>query len=262
MDPSTGPTRTASSGRPTATHFGPRHRGGVPRPRADLRPRGIQAWWWERWYEECLNVVGAHDNVYVETGLWWRELYEKPLVDPNIAREAALGNRLGGGHADLLAARAHPAELPGATAQGGNRPLPGRPRGGPSTPRPGPGASSRRGAGADLHITSKDASGTRLVDSSMWGTHDTTRSSPTASVVVLCRLRRAEPAPPPSPGAPARSPTLTRRPTRGGRPAPTRTLPAADSRQPATVESSIQPSSPYSAAAFPHSTRRRSSSLS
>ncbi len=51
---------------------------------------GIQAWWWERWYEECLNVVGAHDNVYVETGLWWRELYERPLVDPNIGPEKLL----------------------------------------------------------------------------------------------------------------------------------------------------------------------------
>jgi len=51
---------------------------------------GIQARWWERWYEECLNVVGAHDNVYVETGLWWRELYEKPLVDPNIGPEKLL----------------------------------------------------------------------------------------------------------------------------------------------------------------------------
>jgi predicted TIM-barrel fold metal-dependent hydrolase len=51
---------------------------------------GIQAWWSERWYEECLNVVGAHDNVYVETGLWWRELYERPLVDPNIGPEKLL----------------------------------------------------------------------------------------------------------------------------------------------------------------------------
>ena len=76
---------------------------------------GIQAWWWERWYEECLNVVGAHDNVYVETGLWWRELYEKPLVDPNIGPEKLLwGHRLGREHADLLAARTDPAELPGA----------------------------------------------------------------------------------------------------------------------------------------------------
>jgi predicted TIM-barrel fold metal-dependent hydrolase len=51
---------------------------------------GIQAGWWERWYEECLNVIAAHDNVYVETGLWWRELYEQPLMDPNIGPEKLL----------------------------------------------------------------------------------------------------------------------------------------------------------------------------
>jgi hypothetical protein len=51
---------------------------------------GIQAHWWERFYEECLHVVGSHDNVYVETGLWWRELYEKPLVDPNVGPEKLL----------------------------------------------------------------------------------------------------------------------------------------------------------------------------
>jgi predicted TIM-barrel fold metal-dependent hydrolase len=51
---------------------------------------GIQAHWWERFYEECLHVVAAHDNVYVETGLWWRELYEKALVDPNIGPEKLL----------------------------------------------------------------------------------------------------------------------------------------------------------------------------
>jgi predicted TIM-barrel fold metal-dependent hydrolase len=45
---------------------------------------GVQAGWWERFYEECLAVIAANDNVYVETGLWWRELYEKPLMDPNI----------------------------------------------------------------------------------------------------------------------------------------------------------------------------------
>lgn len=51
---------------------------------------GIGAESWERWYEECLNVVGAHANVYVETGLWWRELYERPLADPSIGPEKLL----------------------------------------------------------------------------------------------------------------------------------------------------------------------------
>ena len=41
---------------------------------------GIQAGSWERFYEECLTVIAANDNVYVETGLWWRELYERPLM--------------------------------------------------------------------------------------------------------------------------------------------------------------------------------------
>jgi predicted TIM-barrel fold metal-dependent hydrolase len=45
---------------------------------------GIQAGSWERFYEECLTVIAANDNVYVETGLWWRELYEKAMIDPNI----------------------------------------------------------------------------------------------------------------------------------------------------------------------------------
>ena len=45
---------------------------------------GMQAGWWEHFYEQCLQVVASADNVYVETGLWWRELYERPLIDPNI----------------------------------------------------------------------------------------------------------------------------------------------------------------------------------
>ena len=45
---------------------------------------GLQAGWWEHLYEQCLQVVASHDNVYVETGLWWRELYERALIDPNI----------------------------------------------------------------------------------------------------------------------------------------------------------------------------------
>lgn len=51
---------------------------------------GVQAWWWERWYEECLNVAAATDNVYIETGLWWTELYEKALIDPNIGAKKLL----------------------------------------------------------------------------------------------------------------------------------------------------------------------------
>ena len=35
-------------------------------------------------YEKCLNVAASHKNVFLETGLWWAELYDKPLMDPNI----------------------------------------------------------------------------------------------------------------------------------------------------------------------------------
>ncbi|MQA84463.1 MAG: amidohydrolase family protein [Streptosporangiales bacterium] len=48
---------------------------------------GIQAWWSEKIYEDCLLVAGSRDNVYLETGLWWRELYAKAVQDPNIGPE-------------------------------------------------------------------------------------------------------------------------------------------------------------------------------
>ena len=35
-------------------------------------------------YEKCLNVAASHHNVFLECGQWWAELYEKPLMDPNI----------------------------------------------------------------------------------------------------------------------------------------------------------------------------------
>ena len=35
-------------------------------------------------YEKCLNVAASHKNVFLETGQWWAELYDKPLKDPNI----------------------------------------------------------------------------------------------------------------------------------------------------------------------------------
>jgi predicted TIM-barrel fold metal-dependent hydrolase len=48
---------------------------------------GLQGWWSEQWVEQCCFVVAASDNVYLETGLWWTELYEKALTDPNIGAE-------------------------------------------------------------------------------------------------------------------------------------------------------------------------------
>jgi predicted TIM-barrel fold metal-dependent hydrolase len=51
---------------------------------------GVQGWWWERWAEDVCHVAASHDNVYIETGLWWAELYYKPLLDPNIGPEKLL----------------------------------------------------------------------------------------------------------------------------------------------------------------------------
>ena len=52
-----------------------------------LNHAGIQGWWSEKFYEECLLVAAAHDNVYLECGLFWSELYWKALIDPNIGPE-------------------------------------------------------------------------------------------------------------------------------------------------------------------------------
>lgn len=51
---------------------------------------GVAMWWWEKLYEECLYVAASHDNVYLETGLWWADLYNKALNDPNIGAEKLL----------------------------------------------------------------------------------------------------------------------------------------------------------------------------
>ena len=38
-------------------------------------------------YEDCLTVARSNHNIYLETGQWWAELYERPLKDPNIGCE-------------------------------------------------------------------------------------------------------------------------------------------------------------------------------
>ena len=43
--------------------------------------------YYTEYYEKCLNVAASHQNVYLECGQWWAELYEKPLKDPNIGCE-------------------------------------------------------------------------------------------------------------------------------------------------------------------------------
>ncbi|MFQ5517193.1 MAG: amidohydrolase family protein [Acidimicrobiia bacterium] len=48
---------------------------------------GVQGWWSTRFVDEALLAAAANDNVYLETGLWWSDLYGKALSDPNIGAE-------------------------------------------------------------------------------------------------------------------------------------------------------------------------------
>jgi predicted TIM-barrel fold metal-dependent hydrolase len=61
-------------------------------------------------YEKCLNVAASHDNVFLETGQWWAELYDKPLMDPNIgAKKLVWGCGWGQGN---LTQQWMPGEIP------------------------------------------------------------------------------------------------------------------------------------------------------
>ena len=51
---------------------------------------GMQGWWSEMYMDATLHVAASHPNVYLETGLYWAQLYEKPLRDPNIGVERLL----------------------------------------------------------------------------------------------------------------------------------------------------------------------------
>ena len=60
---------------------------------------GMDGWWSEINLEPCWHVAAAHPNVYLETGQYWAELYEKPLRDPNIGAEKLLwGTDWGAAH--------------------------------------------------------------------------------------------------------------------------------------------------------------------
>ena len=48
---------------------------------------GMQGGRWETLVEECIQVAANHENVYLETGLYWTELYCKALADPNVGPE-------------------------------------------------------------------------------------------------------------------------------------------------------------------------------
>lgn len=51
---------------------------------------GMQGGMYDHWVEECCLVAANHDNVYLETGMYWTDLYYKPLSDPNIGPEKLL----------------------------------------------------------------------------------------------------------------------------------------------------------------------------
>jgi predicted TIM-barrel fold metal-dependent hydrolase len=48
---------------------------------------GMQGGKWDTLFHECVQVAANHDNVYLETGLYWPELYYKALSDPNVGPE-------------------------------------------------------------------------------------------------------------------------------------------------------------------------------
>jgi predicted TIM-barrel fold metal-dependent hydrolase len=48
---------------------------------------GMQGGRSERLVEECLEVAANNDNVFLETGMYWTELYYRPLTDPNVGPE-------------------------------------------------------------------------------------------------------------------------------------------------------------------------------
>jgi predicted TIM-barrel fold metal-dependent hydrolase len=51
---------------------------------------GMQGGNQENLVNECIQVAANHDNVYLETGLYWTELYYKALVNPNVGPEKLL----------------------------------------------------------------------------------------------------------------------------------------------------------------------------
>ena len=48
---------------------------------------GMQGWWNDRTVVEAWTVCASHDNVYLECGYYWTELYRNALLDPNIGPE-------------------------------------------------------------------------------------------------------------------------------------------------------------------------------
>jgi predicted TIM-barrel fold metal-dependent hydrolase len=48
---------------------------------------GMQGGTMEDLVDQCIQVASNHDNVYLETGLYWPELYYKALKNPNVGPE-------------------------------------------------------------------------------------------------------------------------------------------------------------------------------
>lgn len=48
---------------------------------------GVQGGAYTKFFEEALIVAASNDNVYLETGLWWPDLYDIALRDPNVGPE-------------------------------------------------------------------------------------------------------------------------------------------------------------------------------
>ena len=48
---------------------------------------GMQGGNMENLVDECIQVAANHDNVYLETGLYWTDLYYKALLNPNVGPE-------------------------------------------------------------------------------------------------------------------------------------------------------------------------------
>ncbi len=48
---------------------------------------GMQGHWREKYVDECCQVAASWDDVYLEVGLYWADLFKKPYHDPNIGPE-------------------------------------------------------------------------------------------------------------------------------------------------------------------------------
>lgn len=51
---------------------------------------GMQATWREHHVDQCCQVAASFDDVYLEIGLYWKDLLKKPLNDPNIGIDQIL----------------------------------------------------------------------------------------------------------------------------------------------------------------------------